>query len=65
MCTGKQRLKIDVEHLFFKFWEELPQPKPDYTQWFYGKRIHCTSFRDNLTQIWDSLGKEREAINVG
>ena len=65
MISETQRLKIDVEHLFYKFWEGLPQPKPDFTKWFYGKRPRRTSFRDNLTQIWDSLEREeREAVNA-
>ena len=26
-----------VENTLFEFWESLPEPKLDYTQWYYGE----------------------------
>lgn len=29
-------LRKDLENLLFRYWEELPEPKKCYTEWFYG-----------------------------
>jgi len=29
-------LREEIDRLLWLFWEELPEPKPNYTEWFYG-----------------------------
>jgi len=29
-------LKTQLENLCFRYWESMPEPKPQYTQWWYG-----------------------------
>jgi len=33
--TETDHIKLTIENLLFEFWEAQPEPKPDYTQWFY------------------------------
>ena len=33
-----------VENMLWQYWNELPEPKPQYTKWFYSYRKNIVSW---------------------
>ena len=53
--TEIDSLQTRIENMLFSVWEEMPEPKPTYTEWFYGDG----GPRDVIGEL---LGKMRDTV---